>query len=35
MAVVAVMRKLLIVTAHLILTQEDYDAHKVGRGLMR
>src|SRR6266567_7664368 len=31
MAVVAVMRKLLIVAAHLIQTQEDYDAGKVGR----
>ncbi len=30
MAVVAVMRKLLIVAAHLIQTQEDYDAGKVG-----
>jgi transposase len=30
MAVVAVMRKLLIVAAHLIQTQEDYDANKVG-----
>lgn len=30
MAVVAVMRKLLIVAAHLIQTQEDYDASKVG-----
>lgn len=31
MAVVAVMRKLLIVAAHLILSQQDYDADKVGR----
>ena len=31
MAVVAVMRKLLIVAAHLIQTQEDYDASKVAR----
>ncbi len=31
MAVVAVMRKLLIVAAHLIQTQQDYDAGKVGR----
>jgi transposase len=30
MAVVAVMRKLLIVAAHLIQTQEGYDASKVG-----
>jgi transposase len=30
MAVVAVMRKLLIVAAHLIRTQQDYDAGKVG-----
>ena len=30
MAVVAVMRKLLIVAAHLIQTQQDYDAGKVG-----
>ena len=30
MAVVAVMRKLLIVAAHLIQTQQDYDASKVG-----
>lgn len=30
MAVVAVMRKLLIVAAHLIHTQQDYDASKVG-----
>jgi len=30
MAVIAVMRKLLIVVAHLIQTQEDYDASKVG-----
>jgi transposase len=30
MAVVAVMRKLLIVVVHLIQTQEDYDASKVG-----
>ena len=30
MAVVAVMRKLLIVAAHLIQTQQDYDADKVG-----
>ena len=34
MAVVAVMRKLLIVAAHLIQTQEDYDAGKVGRAGM-
>lgn len=34
MAVVAVMRKLLIVAAHLILTQEDYDADKVGRAVL-
>lgn len=33
MAVVAVMRKLLIVAAHLILTQEDYDAGKVGKAV--
>ncbi len=31
MAVIAVMRKLLIVAAHLIQTQEDYDASKVAR----
>lgn len=31
MAVVAVMRKLLIVAAHLMQTQEDYDASKVAR----
>lgn len=31
MAVVALMRKLLIVAAHLIQTQEDYDASKVAR----
>jgi len=30
MAVVAVMRKLLIVAAHLMQTQQDYDAGKVG-----
>jgi transposase len=34
MAVVAVMRKLLIVAAHLIQTQEDYDAGKVGRAVV-
>lgn len=34
MAVVAVMRKLLIVAAHLILTQQDYDAGKVGRAVL-
>ncbi len=33
-AVVAVMRKLLIVAAHLIQTQEDYDAGKVGRAVV-
>ena len=34
MAVVAVMRKLLIVAVHLIQTQEDYDAGKVGRAVV-
>jgi transposase len=34
MAVVAVMRKLLIVAAHLILTQQDYDAGKVGSAVV-
>jgi transposase len=34
MAVIAVMRKLLIVAAHLILTQEDYIADKVGRAVL-
>ncbi len=35
MAVIAVMRKLLIVAAHLIQTQEDYDASKVGVQALR
>ncbi|HLZ58207.1 MAG TPA: IS110 family transposase [Ktedonosporobacter sp.] len=35
MAVIAVMRKLLIVTTHLIQTQEDYDAGKVGVQALR
>jgi transposase len=35
MAVSAVMRKLLIVAAHLIQTQEDYNANKVGVEALR
>ena len=34
MAVVAVMRNLLIVAAHLIQTQEEYDAGKVARSIV-